>query len=130
VINATDEESGGVLGRASRVEVAQRTEGFIWLKPQRPGAFSIAFQRVAEPTEGRRRLHLDTSLRDLETATAGSSKSGATPLRTKRSLASPGGSWPTPTPTSPTSPPNTTENVPDPIHSIRREPGALFALGS
>ena len=67
VINTTDEERlaqfwGELLG----VEVVQRAHGFIWLKPQRPGAFSIAFQNVAHPTEGRRRLHLDTSVADLD----------------------------------------------------------------
>lgn len=71
VINTIDEERlarfwSELLG----VEVAQRVSGFVWLRPQRPGAFSIAFQRVAQPTEGRRRLHLDTSVSDLEAATS------------------------------------------------------------
>ena len=71
VINTTDEERlakfwSELLG----VEVVQRAHGFIWLKPQRPGAFSIAFQNVDHPTEGRRRLHLDTSVSDVEAATA------------------------------------------------------------
>ncbi|MGH8927581.1 MAG: VOC family protein [Acidimicrobiia bacterium] len=71
VVNTTDEERlaefwSALLG----VEVARRVPGFIWLRPQRPGAFSIAFQRVRQPTEGRRRLHLDTSVDDLTAATA------------------------------------------------------------
>ena len=71
VINTTDEERlAGFWSELLGVEVAQRTGGFLWLRPQRPGAFSIAFQRVERPTEGRRRLHLDTSVGDLEAATA------------------------------------------------------------
>ena len=71
VINTTNEERlAGFWSELLGVEVAQRSEGFIWLRPQRPGAFSIAFQQVAKPTEGRRRLHLDTSVGDLEAATA------------------------------------------------------------
>jgi catechol 2,3-dioxygenase-like lactoylglutathione lyase family enzyme len=71
VINTPDEERlAAFWAELLGVEVAHSTEGFLWLKPQRPGAFSIAFQRVANPTEGRRRLHLDTSVSDLEAATA------------------------------------------------------------
>ena len=71
VINTTDEERlAAFWAELLGVEVAHRTEGFLWLRPQRPGAFSIAFQRVANPTEGRRRLHLDTSVSVLEAATA------------------------------------------------------------
>ena len=71
VINTTDEERlAGFWAELLGVDVARRVTGFIWLRPQRPGAFSIAFQRVAHPTEGRRRLHLDTSVSDLEAATA------------------------------------------------------------
>ena len=71
VINTPDEERlAGFWSELLGVEIGQRTEGFIWLRPQRPGAFSIAFQKVAEPTVGRRRLHLDTSVGDLEAATA------------------------------------------------------------
>ena len=81
VINTTDEERlSAFWAELLGVEVAQRTEGFIWLKPQRPGAFSIAFQRVAQPTEGRRRLHLDTSVGDLEAATARIVEIGGTHL--------------------------------------------------
>lgn len=70
VINTTDEERlAAFWSELLGVEVAQRAEGFVWLRPQRPGAFSIAFQNVGQPTEGRRRLHLDTSVSDLEAAT-------------------------------------------------------------
>ena len=71
VINTPDEERlAGFWSELLGVEIGRKSEGFIWLRPQRPGAFSIAFQRVAEPTSGRRRLHLDTSVGDLEAATA------------------------------------------------------------
>ena len=71
VINTTDEERLATFwSQLLGVEVAQRAHGFIWLRPQRPGAFSIAFQQVAAPTEARRRLHLDTSVGDLEAATS------------------------------------------------------------
>jgi hypothetical protein len=39
--------------------VAAEHEGFIWLRPAEPGLPQLAFQQVASPTEGRRRLHLD-----------------------------------------------------------------------
>ncbi|MDR6989375.1 hypothetical protein J2Y66_003890 [Paenarthrobacter nitroguajacolicus] len=39
--------------------VSAEHEGFIWLRPSEPGAPQLAFQQVAVPTEGRRRLHLD-----------------------------------------------------------------------
>ncbi|WP_159709068.1 VOC family protein [Arthrobacter sp. 18067] len=39
--------------------VAAEHEGFIWLQPSQPGYPQLAFQQVAAPTEGRRRLHLD-----------------------------------------------------------------------
>lgn len=38
---------------------ALRFPGFIWLEPQREGAYSLAFQQVPEPTPGKNRLHLD-----------------------------------------------------------------------
>jgi catechol 2,3-dioxygenase-like lactoylglutathione lyase family enzyme len=71
VINTTDVEAlsrfwSELLG----VEEAYRLAGFVWLKPQRPGAFQIAFQLVEDPTPGRRRLHLDSAVDDVETATA------------------------------------------------------------
>ncbi len=39
--------------------VSAEHEGFIWLRPAEPGLPQLAFQQVAAPTEGRRRLHLD-----------------------------------------------------------------------
>lgn len=41
-------------------------EGFIWLRPAEPCLPQLAFQQVNEPTEGRRRLHLD--LHDADAA--------------------------------------------------------------
>jgi catechol 2,3-dioxygenase-like lactoylglutathione lyase family enzyme len=71
VINTTDEDRlADFWAELLGVEVVHRSEGFVWLRPQSPGAFSIAFQRVEQPTAGRRRLHLDTSVGDLEAATA------------------------------------------------------------
>ena len=69
VINTSDEVALAkfwteLLG----VEIAREVPGFIWTKPQRSGGYSIAFQRVAAPTPGRRRLHLDTSVKDVEAA--------------------------------------------------------------
>jgi predicted enzyme related to lactoylglutathione lyase len=71
IINTTDvERLAAFWSELLAVEVAHRSHGFLWLRPQRPGSFSIAFQEVSQPTEGRRRLHLDTSVPDLESATA------------------------------------------------------------
>ena len=39
--------------------VSSRFEQFVWLQPAGPGAPQLAFQQVEQPTEGRRRLHLD-----------------------------------------------------------------------
>lgn len=39
--------------------VSSRFEQFVWLEPAGPGAPQLAFQQVQDPTEGRRRLHLD-----------------------------------------------------------------------
>ena len=53
VINTTDEERlAAFWAELLGVEVAHRTGGFLWLRPQRPGAFS-SFKRVETPTEGR-----------------------------------------------------------------------------
>ncbi|MFF2840417.1 VOC family protein [Paenarthrobacter sp. NPDC057981] len=46
--------------------VSAEHEGFIWLRPAEPGVPQLAFQQVLEPTEGRRRLHLD--LHDADAA--------------------------------------------------------------
>lgn len=60
MVNAVDAERlaqfwAALLGRA----VSSRFEQFVWLRPAGPGAPQLAFQQVSEPTEGRRRLHLD-----------------------------------------------------------------------
>lgn len=39
--------------------VSSRFEQFVWLEPAGTGAPQLAFQQVQDPTEGRRRLHLD-----------------------------------------------------------------------
>lgn len=70
VVNTTDPDRlaefwGAFLG----VEIARRSgPWFIWLKPQNQGGVSVAFQKVDDPTEGRRRLHLDTHVDDPEAA--------------------------------------------------------------
>ncbi|WP_416405387.1 VOC family protein [Arthrobacter sp. LFS091] len=46
--------------------IAAEHEGFIWLRSAEPGLPQLAFQQVAAPTEGRRRLHLD--LHDADAA--------------------------------------------------------------
>jgi hypothetical protein len=60
MVNAVDAERlalfwAALLGTA----VSSRFEQFVWLEPAGPGAPQLAFQQVQEPTEGRRRLHLD-----------------------------------------------------------------------
>jgi hypothetical protein len=40
------------------VEVLQGDDDFIWLTPQRPGAYKLAFQKVPDPTPGKNKLHL------------------------------------------------------------------------
>jgi hypothetical protein len=60
MVNAVDAERlaqfwAALLGTA----VSSRFEQFVWLRHAGPGAPQLAFQQVAEPTEGRRRLHLD-----------------------------------------------------------------------
>ncbi|WP_457966145.1 VOC family protein [Arthrobacter sp. D1-29] len=41
------------------LEVASRIDQFIWLAAAGPGVPQLGFQQVADPTGGRRRLHLD-----------------------------------------------------------------------
>ncbi len=51
------------------VGIARRSGAyFIWLEPQRDGGISVAFQKVDEPTGGRRRLHLDMTVEDLDSS--------------------------------------------------------------
>ena len=60
MVNARDAERlagfwAGLLGTS----VSSRFEQFVWLRPAGPGAPQLAFQQVGQPTDGRRRLHLD-----------------------------------------------------------------------
>ena len=72
VINAVDFEREKafwmtVLG----VDVEREFDGvFCWLAPQHDGGVRLALQKVEEATEGRRRLHLDTTVADLDEAQA------------------------------------------------------------
>jgi len=50
------------------VEVRRESPDFVFLTPQQPGGIAVNFQRVPDPTEGRRRLHLDLSVESLEAA--------------------------------------------------------------
>lgn len=61
------------------VEIARRSgPWFIWLQPQHEGGISLAFQKVDDPTEGRRRLHLDSAVTDLEASVERALGLGAT----------------------------------------------------
>jgi len=71
VINVTDYESEkafwtAVLG----VGVAREFPGFCWLEPQHEGGVSIALQSSPDPGPAMGRLHLDTSVADLDEAQA------------------------------------------------------------
>lgn len=57
---------GGLLDVGER----HRMPGFVWLEPQRPGGFSLAFQEVPDPTPGKNRLHIDGAFGDLDALTA------------------------------------------------------------
>lgn len=72
VINVRDFEKQKTFWRAVLgSEVAQEfPPHFVWFAPQHPGGISIALQSVADPTEGPRRLHLDTSAEDVAAAKA------------------------------------------------------------
>lgn len=60
MVNALDAERLAAFWAALLgTSVASRYEQFVWLKPAGPGAPQLAFQQVDQPTEGRRRLHLD-----------------------------------------------------------------------
>lgn len=53
------------------VPIVARHDGqFVWIGRTAPGAPTIGFQRVAEPTDGPRRLHVDFDVADLEAAIA------------------------------------------------------------
>lgn len=47
------------------VEVAAKFPGFIWLRPQRKGGYSLAFQQVPDPTPGKNKVHIDLHIDDL-----------------------------------------------------------------
>lgn len=72
VINVRDYELqktfwGAVLGS----EVAQEfAPYFVWFAPQHEGGISVALQAVEDPTEGPRRLHLDSAVPDVAAAKA------------------------------------------------------------
>ena len=70
VINTTDPDALASFWMALLdVGIANRSgPWFIWLEPQHQGGISVAFQRVDDPTGGRRRLHLDMSVDDREAA--------------------------------------------------------------
>jgi predicted enzyme related to lactoylglutathione lyase len=56
---------GALLGS----EIAQEIPGhFVWFTPQHEGGLSVALQTVEQATEGRRRLHIDTSVPHVEAA--------------------------------------------------------------
>lgn len=65
----------GLLG----VGIARRSgPDFIWLEPQHEGGISVAFQKVDDPTDGRRRLHLDLYVDDLDKSVERALDLGAT----------------------------------------------------
>ncbi len=66
VVNTQDPDRlAGFWAELLGVEIARRSgPWFIWLEPQHPGGISVAFQKVEDPTDGRRRLHLDTHADD------------------------------------------------------------------
>lgn len=72
VINAVDDARLVAFWSALLdVEVAFAAEGtFTWLKPQHEGGVALAIQRVDDPTPGRRRVHFDTYVDDLDAAAA------------------------------------------------------------
>lgn len=70
VINVRDYERqkafwGAVLGSEVAHEIAPH---FVWFAPQHPGGISVALQSVDDPTEGPRRLHIDTAVDDVAAA--------------------------------------------------------------
>ena len=63
-------------------------EGGQWvvLAPPAPGATTMLFQRVPDPTPGKNRLHIDLHVPDLESATDRAEELGATRDRDVREL--------------------------------------------
>lgn len=58
-------------------EVSFSSDGFTWLKPGE-GQTRLAIQEVPDPTEGRRRLHLDFAADDVDAEIARALTLGAT----------------------------------------------------
>jgi hypothetical protein len=48
------------------VGVRHAEHGFVWLEPQRAGAYSLAFQQVSDPTPGKNKIHVDAACSDLD----------------------------------------------------------------
>lgn len=72
VVNCVDiERQVGFWRALLGVGEAQRVDGFfVWLEPQQPGGVMLAFQKVGDPTPGRRRLHLDLGVDDVDATAA------------------------------------------------------------
>jgi predicted enzyme related to lactoylglutathione lyase len=72
VINTADHDRLVTFwSRLLGVEIAHSSPPFFtWLKPQHEGGISVAIQAVPDPTPGRRRLHLDTYVTDMDAAVA------------------------------------------------------------
>jgi predicted enzyme related to lactoylglutathione lyase len=69
VINVADYEREKAFWSALlAADVAREFPGFCWLAPQHDGGISVALQKVDDPTPGRRRLHLDSRVDDLDAA--------------------------------------------------------------
>ena len=70
VVNTTDVDRLIPFWRGLlQVGVAQRIDDmFVWLDRQQGAGVGLAFQRVPDPTPGRRRLHLDLEVEDLDAA--------------------------------------------------------------
>lgn len=71
VINTTDPVKLAEFWKAllGVEEAAKHDEEFLWLRKPEGADIGIAFQKVSDPTPGRRRLHLDTKVDDLARAT-------------------------------------------------------------
>jgi len=71
VINARDVERVADFWKALlEVEERHRVPGFVWLQRQPGASVSLAVQHVADPTEGRNRLHLDFGSSDAAATAA------------------------------------------------------------
>lgn len=85
VINAVDLEAVADFWK-DLLEVGERhrVPGFVWLERQSGLGMSLAVQQVAEPTEGRRRLHLDFGVPDLAATAARIAVLGGAHIETHR----------------------------------------------